>query len=219
MSYQRDENEGVKMKKYLLIGLVMLCFFSMEAITKETEQKEINRDTGMGFQFGTLSGNGFAYRNYWEKCGLQIVLGGMTTGSKDIDYELYGYYGGASEITKTENGRKTTISTSMNYLHTLANNNIGRFYAFGGGSLIYSRIRQFEVDYRRSSNNYYVRILDHPERKKWDNKYAYYFGFGLGFDFDIGQNFHWVLELPITIDEDSEIVMYIPQTGLYYFFK
>ncbi len=51
MSYQRDENEGVKMKKYLLIVLVMLCFFSMEAITKETEQKEINRDTGMGFQF------------------------------------------------------------------------------------------------------------------------------------------------------------------------
>ena len=64
-----------------------------------------------------------------------------------------------------------------------------------------------------------MRILDHPERKEWDNKYAYYFGFGLGFDFDIGQNFHWVLELPITIDEDSEIVMYIPQTGLYYFFK
>ena len=207
------------MKKYLLSVLVLLCFFGIEAKNSKTESKEINRDAGMGFQFGTLSGNGFAYRNYWEKSGLQIVFGGLTTGSKDINNEIYGNYGGAPEITITENGRKTTIITSLNYLHTLADNKTGRFYVFGGSSLKYSRIRQYEVDYQRSSYNYYVRILDHPERNKWDNKYAYNLGFGLGFDFNLGQNFHWVLELPLTVNEDSEIVMYIPQTGLYYFFK
>ncbi|MEN6445816.1 MAG: hypothetical protein ABFC98_07215 [Candidatus Cloacimonas sp.] len=207
------------MKRLCLISILLFCLCVIGAETKKAQVTKDARDTGMGFQFGTVSGNGFAYRNYWQKSGFQYVLGGMTTGSKDIDYDVYGYYSGASEITKTEKGRKTTISSSLNYLHTLANNDIGRFYIFGGGSVLYSLIREYEVDYRLSSNDHYVRIMDQPERKKWGDKYNYYLGFGLGFDFQVGQNFHWVVELPLTIDEDSEIMMYIPQTGLYYFFR
>ncbi len=207
------------MKRLLVIAMLLFVVCISQGQTQSSKLKEESRNTGLGFHFGTISGNGFSYRKYYNKSGLQVTLGGFTSGSKEINNAIYGNYGGASIITISENGRKTKLSSAINYVRTLDTNQVGRFYIVAGGSLLSSFIRQYEIDYQLVEGNYYTLIKDHPERKKWDSDYAYYFGFGLGFDFHLGQNFHCTVELPLTIDEESEIRMYIPQAGIYYFFK
>ncbi len=208
------------MKKLLMIEVLLFVTCLSQGQTQSSKTKEESRTTGLGFHFGTVSGNGFSYRKYYNnKSGLQVTLGGFTSGSKEIDSSIYGNYNGASTITITENGKKTKLSSAINYVRTLDTNQVGRFYIVAGGSLLSSFIRQYEIDYQIVNKAYYTIIKDHPERKKWDSEYAYYFGFGLGFDFNMGQNFHCAVELPLTIDENSEIRMYIPQAGIYYFFK
>jgi len=206
-------------KKLLVIALLLFVACLSQGQTQNSKPKEESRNTGLGFHFGTISGNGFSYRKYYDKGGLQVTLGGLTSGSKEIDNSVYGNYNGASTITITENGRKTKINSAINYVRTLDTNQVGRFYIVAGGSLLSSFIRQYEIDYQMVKGDHYTIIKDQPERKKWDSEYTYYVGFGLGFDFDMGQNFHCTVELPLTIDEDSEIRMYIPQAGIYYFFK
>jgi hypothetical protein len=201
----------------IVVLLFVVCL--SQGQTQSSKLKEESRNTGLGFHFGTISGNGFSYRKYYNKSGLQVTLGGFTSGSKEINNSIYGNYNGASIITITENGRKTKLSSAINYVRTLDTNQVGRFYIVAGGSLLSSFIRQYEIDYQMVDWTHYTLIKDHPERKKWDSDYAYYFGFGLGFDFNLGQNFHCTVELPLTVDEESEIKMYIPQVGIYYFFK
>jgi len=87
---------------------------------------------------------------------------------------------------------------------------------FGGASILFSRVKQYERDYQLSGN--YYMLMNTPERVSWDPRTYYWVGAGLGFDFKMGQNFHWVLELPLTMNQDQEFMMYIPQTGLYYHF-
>ncbi|MCK9610562.1 MAG: hypothetical protein M0R67_05215 [Candidatus Cloacimonas sp.] len=207
------------MKRLLVIVVLLFVVCLSQGQTQSSKLKEESRNTGLGFHFGTISGNGFSYRKYYNKSGLQVTLGGFTSGSKEINNSIYGNYNGASIITITENGRKTKLSSAINYVRTLDTNQVGRFYIVAGGSLLSSFIRQYEIDYQMVDWTHYTLIKDHPERKKWDSDYAYYFGFGLGFDFNLGQNFHCTVELPLTVDEESEIKMYIPQVGIYYFFK
>ena len=207
------------MKRLLVIVALLFVVCLSQGQTQSSKLKEESRNTGLGFHFGTISGNGFSYRKYYNKSGLQVTLGGFTSGSKEINNSIYGNYNGASIITITENGRKTKLSSAINYVRTLDTNQVGRFYIVAGGSLLSSFIRQYEIDYQMVDWTHYTLIKDHPERKKWDSDYAYYFGFGLGFDFHLGQNFHCTVELPLTVDEESEIKMYIPQVGIYYFFK
>jgi len=206
-------------KRLLVIVVLLFVVCLSQGQTQSSKLKEESRNTGLGFHFGTISGNGFSYRKYYNKSGLQVTLGGFTSGSKEINNSIYGNYNGASIITITENGRKTKLSSAINYVRTLDTNQVGRFYIVAGGSLLSSFIRQYEIDYQMVDWTHYTLIKDHPERKKWDSDYAYYFGFGLGFDFNLGQNFHCTVELPLTVDEESEIKMYIPQVGIYYFFK
>jgi len=206
-------------KRLLVIVVLLFVVCLSQGQTQSSKLKEESRNTGLGFHFGTISGNGFSYRKYYNKSGLQVTLGGFTSGSKEINNSIYGNYNGASIITITENGRKTKLSSAINYVRTLDTNQVGRFYIVAGGSLLSSFIRQYEIDYQMVDWTHYTLIKDHPERKKWDSDYASYFGFGLGFDFNLGQNFHCTVELPLTVDEESEIKMYIPQVGIYYFFK
>jgi len=182
-----------------------------------------NQFKGLGVHFGTLSGNGFSYRSFAKNHGYQITLGGITLGDREEEYYHYGDYNDAAQIVVTEDGKRTNLNVGLNYLQTLANNRTGRFYVFAGGSYLYSRVKQFEVDFSLSQNNpswedEYHR-MDTKDRVKWDNRDYYYVGLGLGFDFNLGQNFHWAVELPLTMNQDTEFMMYIPQTGLYYYFK
>lgn len=211
------------MKKLLLITLLIALGAAAFGQVAAYVEPPVNQYKGLGLHFGNLSASGFSYRTFKESHGYQFTVGGITLGSKDIDSYHYGEYNGATPITVTQDGRRTNLNIGINYLQSLASNRTGRFYVFGGASYLYSRIRQYDVDYRLlyNSSGYddeYVR-MDSPERPKWGNKHQYFVGAGLGFDFNLGQNFHWAIELPLTMDQDQEFMMYIPQTGLYYYFQ
>jgi len=42
---------------------------------------------------------------------------------------------------------------------------------------------------------------------------------GLGFEIKLGKTFVWAIEMPITLNQKGDVMMYIPQSGLYYYFK
>ncbi len=179
---------------------------------------------GLGLHFGTVSANGFSYRQFTGKHGFQTTLGAISLGSNDTYFYTpqYGGYGGAPQITLTEEGRRTNVNFGLNYLYALANNPSGRFYVLGGASYLLSRVKQFEQDYGLQSNDgyndVYVLLGNHPERTKWENKSYYYIGAGIGFELNLGRNFRWAIEMPLSVDQDGDVMMYIPQTGLYYYF-
>ena len=179
---------------------------------------------GLGLHFGTVSANGFSYRQFSGKHGFQATIGAITLGSDDVYFynSTYGNYGGASQITLIEDGHRANVNIGLNYLYALADNPSGRFYLLGGASYLLSRIKQFEQDYSFQSNSgyddNYTILNSHPQRTKWTNKGTYYIGAGLGFELNLGRNFRWAIEMPVSLNQDGDIMMYIPQTGLYYYF-
>ena len=180
---------------------------------------------GLGLHFGTVSANGFSYRQFTGKNGFQATIGAITLGNNEADLypDYYGYHNGDPQITVTEEGRRNNVNIGLNYLYTLANNPTGRFYVFGGASYLYSRVKQFERDYALVTgteyNDHYQLISSYPPRESWENKGYYYVGAGLGFELSLGRGFKWAIEMPITVNEDGEVMMYIPQSGLYYYFN
>jgi len=209
--------------KKLILSSILIAMFAMAFAQQNTaDPDQAKRYKGLGLHFGQLSGNGFSYRVFSKNHGLQYTLGGITLGSNSryFDNSFYAEGPGPSVITIKDDGRRTNINFGINYLETLANNQTGRFYVFGGASVLFSRVKQFERDYQLSgSSGTYYNLMNTPERVSWDNRRYYHVGAGLGFDFKLGQNFHWVLELPLTMNQDQEFMMYIPQVGLYYYFN
>ena len=179
---------------------------------------------GLGLHFGTVSANGFSYRQFSGKHGFQVTIGAISLGNDDVYFysPVYGNYNDASQITITEDGHRANVNFGLNYLYALADNPSGRFYLLGGASYLLSRIKQFEQDYSLQSNvgfdDYYTILNNHPVRSKWNNKGYYYVGAGLGFELNLGRNFRWAIEMPISYNQEGDIMMYIPQTGLYYYF-
>lgn len=197
----------------IVIMLALLTFSSM--LWSETVR-------GLGLHFGTLSANGFSYRQFNGTQGFQATLGAITLGSNDHNFygEYYDNYGNtsASQIVLTEDGRRTNVNLGLNYLHALAENPTGRFYVFGGASYLHSRIRVFEQDYQLTAGDHYQIMSSHPERETTKNRGYYYLGAGLGFELSLGRGFKWAIEMPITLNEKGDIMMYIPQSGLYFYF-
>lgn len=195
--------------------LAMLVFGSL--LMAETSR-------ALGLHFGTVSANGFSYRQFSGKQGFQATIGAISLGSDDVYFysPMYDNYGGASQVTFTEDGHRANVNFGLNYLYALGDNPTGRFYLLGGASYLLSRIKQFEQDYELQSNvgseDYYTILNNHPQRTKWKNEGSYYLGAGLGFELNLGRNFRWAIEMPLTLNQDGDIMMYIPQTGLYYYF-
>ncbi|MDD4308787.1 MAG: hypothetical protein PHO32_00235 [Candidatus Cloacimonetes bacterium] len=182
---------------------------------------EISR--GLGLHFGTVSANGFSYRQINGNNGIQATVGAITLGDNQTDlyYYYYGNHGGAQNITVTDDGRRMNLNLGINYIRSLANKPAGRFYIFGGASLLYSRVKQFKQDYTLVSTDYddhYQAVAGSTIRHSWENRANYYVGTGLGFELNLGKSFKWAIELPITLNEDGDIMMYIPQSGLYFVF-
>jgi hypothetical protein len=178
----------------------------------------------LGLHFGTISANGFSYRQFNGKNGFQATLGAVTWGDNDyyFDETYYFDHNGDQQMVVTEDGRATHINIGLNYLRALADNPTGRFYVFGGAAYTYSKVKVFEQDYELVGSNIYqdqYRIMgSHPLRTVKEHRGNYYVGAGMGFELNLGRGFKWAIEMPITLNKDGDITMYIPQTGLYYYF-
>ncbi len=201
------------MKKQILfvIAAVMLAF----SIGAKTQ-------SGLGLHFGSVSGNGFSYRMYKGDNGWQATLGALSQdeGEPYFDHQFYDYYNTANRITISHDDRRNKLNLGLNYIRSLASNSNGRFYVFGGGSYLMSFVKMTKMDYIRDSSQQDFYILDPNQnpRKAHEMRGSFYAGAGLGFELRLGRDFRWALELPLSVNEDTEFTMYIPQTGFYYFF-
>ncbi len=134
-------------------------------------------------------------------------------------------------VTFTEQGRLNIANLGLNYIYTLDKFDVfkqkdhGRLYVMAGGSYQYYRQNVFTKDYHWVTVedtldwNHYEPVNDLDPTKTSTLQHRWTAGAGLGVELGFGRNFRVAMELPITYNWEQRIVMYMPQIGLYYYFK
>ncbi|MDD3524801.1 MAG: hypothetical protein PHQ41_08935, partial [Candidatus Cloacimonetes bacterium] len=119
----------------------------------------------------------------------------------------------------------------LNYIYTLDKFDVfrqkdhGRLYVMAGGSYEYYRQNTFSKDYHwvqaadSTDYDHYEPLNDFDPIKTSTLEHRWTAGAGLGVELGFGKNFRVALELPVTYNWEKRIVMYMPQIGLYYYFK
>ncbi|MDD2331852.1 MAG: hypothetical protein PHI68_04265 [Candidatus Cloacimonetes bacterium] len=194
------------MRKTFFVGLVLALFIGILA----GENTDINNTHAFGLHYGTVSGYGYGYRFFKGNQGCQFTLFAMTTGSNDKDFDATAY--GVTVDEKT--GRRTMLNLGANYLHVLNDFNKSnvRFYLLGGGAYNFYRktmVYQNYIEHSAFGDSY----------KKTKNKDTWVLGFGPGIEANPKKNIRLSLELPVSYKSDGSLIMFIPQVGLYYYFK
>jgi hypothetical protein len=191
----------------------LLIVVSLLVIATLAFADDVDRRTALGLHFGTSSGNGYSMRWINGNRGLQCTFGAYTAGSNNnVDYD-YDYYGQSELYSTTAEGRRAALELAANYLHTLDEFPNGMLYIMAGGSCRYIQKRMFEVD-----------IVNHQvdwesERSYQKRELRWTIGAGPGFEIGYGSKFRLALEMPLTYNWKNDIIMYIPQVGIYYYFR
>ena len=183
------------MKKKVTLGLLFLLFLYIN-IYAETYNR------GLGFTAGKVSGIGFAYRQYFEKNGMQLTFGFLSD-ADNVPKFPETYY--SDSLSKT--GWEVDGWMSAMYLRVLRESELTKFYYFVGGSI--------NIDYKKQYTQMYLaNQQDGSPEKKIKNDNAYYFGPGIGLDFQISKYVSFIIELPVSISSDMKIDTYVPQGGV-----
>jgi len=210
-------------KKILLLGLALMASLALGAL-------EFNSDSAIGIHFGSSTGSGYAMRWFGAKNGLQATFGAYTLGSNKVRFErdLYDWdneYYGDSLITVDQGGRETAVNLGVNYMLVLDRFQEGRVYIMGGGSYKYFKEKRFSMDYalqqEQGMEDYYEHYEQVPNSLSERNvvQHRWTVGAGPGFEWALNKQFRMAVELPITYNWKHNIVMWLPQAGLYYYFK
>jgi len=206
------------------IALLCMLFLSVNAFAQwntSSPSNNVKNAQAFGVHFGYVSGNGYAYRYMTDKWGLQLVGGGYSLGSNSHDFSdrVYNEDGTLASLIRTDKGRKYSFDMAANVILPLQRTNNTLFYVHGGFCWQYSVQKVYEQSYIQSDDNIHYYDATGPTRST--NKIRSYtnVGAGPGAEFLIGKSFKLVLELPITYTGNDEFIMYIPQAGLYYYFK
>jgi hypothetical protein len=207
----------------ILLPLVMLVFGSLAwALEADYVKYEADPEENLQTQgFGVHSGNGYAWRYMTDKHGFQIVLGGYTSGNNNNHFSntLPAYnYNPPSPVTDTHNGRKYYVNIGANYIKPLKRTQFTLFYLHAGANWNYSDQRKYtqHYTYNSSFDNYYK--VGNPTVSHNISSYVN-IGAGPGFELTLGKYVKFAVELPVTYTGKDEFLMYIPQAGLYYYFK
>ena len=208
------------MKALHLLLIVVLCIMASGLVARDSSERAI------GVQFGTSSGSGYSYRWIGENHGLQFTLGAITYGSNKVKFPVFLYdedvqSPGAESTLYSLKGRKSSMSVGLNYINILEGNRSSRFYLSMGGAYTIKRDKEFTRSYNRINNNYYEYELNAvvPEIKSTKNDDKWTVGGGPGFELTLDKHFRFTIDLPLTYNSEEDIIMYIPQVGLYYYFK
>jgi opacity protein-like surface antigen len=216
------------MKRVLSVLVIMgLLSFAVNAFAADkipADNNDFNHRQGFGVHFGNVSGNGYAWRYIGEPLGIQLVVGGLTAGDNhhNLNDGIYVYDSPyLNNIVRSANGRKYNFNVGANLILPLRQSSGAMFYLHGGVNWKYSDqqkySREYEYDTSIDENYNYHAITDVSTSHKV--KSYYNIGVGPGVELQAGKYFKLVLELPITYTGDEEFIMYIPQAGLYYYFK
>jgi hypothetical protein len=96
---------------------------------------------------------------------------------------------------------KKTASLGLNFLLPLLNTETYNFYLMAGASYVYRIKRKADSD------------------SSWERDDKWTLGVGPGFEFALSDRFHLSIEVPMTVNSDEDIDMYIPSAGIYYYFN
>ncbi len=212
------------MKKavYLILTLA-LCLASVNVFAQWSAGEENPDSTqALGLHFGNVSGNGLSYRHFLPSVGFQAVLGGYSSGTDDIN--LPDYLDRHLEDTentkiKTDHGRKYSINLGLNAIYPLKKTDLFMFYVTGGFCWKYFNEKKFEQEYQLSSTDTTRYDPVGEVKTVRDIENLLNMGFGPGAEIRLGKYFKLALEIPITYTGKHEFIMYVPQAGIYYYFK
>ncbi len=207
-----------------MFGLLALPAFAQEEEAMYEAGYSMDRHA-FGIHFGNVSGNGYAYRFVEKDWGIQAVAGGFSTGSNKYSFpeRFYNYDSQDNPVTlaRTDNGRKYSINLGVNGILPLKRMENIMFYAHAGMCWFYSTQKKYHQEYTLDNSiagQYYYdptgEVTSTTKTKSYVN-----IGAGPGVEVMVGKYFRLSLELPVTYTGKDEFIMYIPQAGLYYYFK
>ena len=227
----------MKSKQIVIIAALMLLTLTLSA------QNFLSKNA-VGLHAGTQSGSGYSMRFMGEKHGFQATIGAVTWGNDDVYFpdRYYYWYGdfdavenlevpGDTLVTLRQDGRVNIANLGLNYIYTLDKFNVleqkdhGRLYVMAGGSYQYNRQNVLSKDYNwippadSTQGGFYGPVNNDDPVKNSTLQHRWTAGAGLGVELGFGKNFRVAVELPVTYNWESRIVMYIPQIGIYYYFK
>ncbi|PKN80191.1 MAG: hypothetical protein CVU48_02800 [Candidatus Cloacimonetes bacterium HGW-Cloacimonetes-1] len=202
----------MKRLHWLLIILVLVCSSTLAA-------EDSNEARGLGMHFGTVSGNGYSYRVFQNDLGFQLTFGAYQYGNNTPSFlDTYYSSNGGTTQTVVKNGKKTLGSFGVNALSVLTKTEVSRFYLQFGFSYLVDRTDKYTQVYANTPNKgTYFKQGDKIHTVKNDDEWT--IGIGPGLEMSGNNNLRLAIELPITYNQSKELIMYIPQIGLYYYFK
>lgn len=205
----------MKKGKLIIFTLLVLSLIKLSAV----EEKKLNGNVpigeyekentqGLGFTAGRVSGVGFAYRQYFDKSGIQFTFGLLS----DADnVPKFPEESNTSVITKK--GWDVDGSIGFMYLRTLRESEKSRFYYFLGASLNIDYTKKYIQNYQYDSSVGELVKYGSPV-KDIKNNNSYYYGPGIGIDFKLSKYVSFIVELPVSISSDKKIETYIPQGAI-----
>jgi len=182
--------------KWIVILIILL---SLAGLWAEKDAELHN----FGFMAGQLCRPGVGYRQWINDWGFQV--NGMLMAEKDAEPNYYDFRDGDYYAW----GRKLEANLGVSLLKTLKEKNNKKFYALLGYGLYHKERKLWESDY--PSMNYATAV-------RYEVSNRHYWGTGVGLEVLLLENLLWVVEIPITFQSNGEIMMYIPQVGIFYHF-
>lgn len=206
--------------KQLLIGFLV----GLQLTALLAQEKTLRH--GLGFAAGMLSGSGFSYRQINQKYGFQVTFGLLSFRNESADFvDSYKMMGMGPQmdqtITEEKYGRKTNGNIGLMIYRILNRANRSLFYGMIGlgnyfsDQVIYKR----EYNYTYIESNTWLYAPVSPIRKEHQRDCTTNIGLGFGLEWSWTNNIHMTIEWPLTITNDLDIYMYIPQAGIHYYFK
>lgn len=200
-------------KRIVMVFLMLLCSILLLA-----EQGTL----GMGLHFGNSTGSGYSFRKWGNTGnGIQWTFAAYTYGREKPSFAA-SIYNSDTNLTSsivTKAGKQMDVTVGCNYLWNLSSTEKHKVYIISGGAVTINRKREHHMTYQRSGSSMYLYQSPDSIRKEWKNENNWAVGVGPGAEFKLGTNFGMTFELPFVLNSDSDITMYIPAVGLYYYFK
>ena len=206
------------MKHLLVVSLLL---------TATLQAGELNH--GLGFAAGQIAGIGFSYRYLPENYGVQVSFGGLSINENNYYVQpTYQFYFDPDKPPPqgpldryTYNSRSIHYNIGLMFFKVLHRAKRSRFYVFSGFSF-FNQIEKYKegyYSYRRVDANTFNYGAFGPETERSERSSTRYAGIGIGIEFKVTDNIRLELEWPLTFSSKGDLIMYIPQAGLHYFFK
>ena len=207
------------MKKLMTFTIILIFSFALSA--------DENLRHGLGFTGGMISGSGFSYRQMNENYGFQFAFGALMNNSSDCEYCFQESY--ESDWISVEDdfyteysyGNTLNLNLGINFYKPLHKGKKSKLYLLAGtaGYLFSEDVTEQDYEYNDTDSLW---VQSGQERIDINTEFTFNIGTGFGIDYNLSNNIKLNFEWPLVFsfqDGDMNILMYIPQAGIHYYFK